>query len=194
MEELPRRRVASGAVALFHDAAYDGAVTNVWLALLALLAPAATLTASAQAPIAQNSRVTVWDVASGAPAPQPVPADARTVVIELQDVTVPPLANTSGQPLAFPRPGVTKLLENERVVVWSATWTLGSVTPTHFHDKDAVAFFLADGTLGGTDAQGQTGSSDHHFGLIRLAPRGRQHTEALIKGKASALIVELKQA
>ena len=154
MEELPRCRVASGAVALFHDAAYDGAVTNVWRALLVLLAPAATLTASAQAPIAQNSRVTVWDVASAAPAPatspsrdvvtlvirgdasnaqgtavyrakgaapRPVPADARTVVIELQDVTVPPLANTSGQPLAFPRPGVTKLLENERVVVWSAT-------------------------------------------------------------------------
>jgi hypothetical protein len=62
----------------------------------------------------------------------------------------------------------------------------------HFHDKDAVAFFLADGTLSGTDEKGETGSSEHHFGLIRANTRGRQHTEMLARGKASALIVELK--
>jgi hypothetical protein len=50
-----------------------------------------------------------------------VPADARTVVIELQDIAVPPLVNNSGQPPAFPRPGIKKLLENDRVVAWSYT-------------------------------------------------------------------------
>jgi hypothetical protein len=38
-------------------------------------------------------------------------------------------------PPAFPRPGVKKILENERVIVWDCTWTPGVATPMHFHDK-----------------------------------------------------------
>jgi hypothetical protein len=125
-------------------------------------------------------------------APRPVPADARTIVIELQNAKVPPLPNTSGHPLAFPRPGSTKLLENERVVVWSFTWTPGVATPMHFHDKDVVVTYLADGALTSTDAQGKAVVNEHHFGYTKFNPRDRVHTERLARGQGSALMVELK--
>jgi len=179
----------------------------------------------APAPIVENARVRVWDVAPGgtaAPAlpgrdtvtfiirgtppnvetdvryrakgsvaPGP-PQDARRIVIELQDTPVPPLANTSGYPPAFPRPGSRKLLENDRVVVWTSTWTTGVATPMHLHDKDVVVTFLADGTLTSTDAQGKTTANERHFGDTSFNPRARLHTERLDRGQGRAVMVELK--
>jgi redox-sensitive bicupin YhaK (pirin superfamily) len=125
-------------------------------------------------------------------APQPVPAGARSIVIELTDATVPPLPNASGHPLAFPRPGSKKLFENDRVVVWSFTWTPGVATPMHFHDKDVVVTYLADGALTSTDAQGKAVVNEHHFGYTKFNPRDRVHTERLARGRGSALMVDLK--
>src|SRR5712671_4151338 len=77
------------------------------------------------------------------------------IVIELKDAKVPPLANTSGYPNAFPRPGSKKVLENERVVAWDYTWTPGVPTPMHFHDKDVVVTYLETGELASTTPDGQ---------------------------------------
>jgi len=177
------------------------------------------------APIVENARVRVWDVApGGTPAPaQPgrdavtfiirgappnvetevryrakgtvvpgPPQDARRIVIELQDTKVPPLANPSGYPLAFPRPGSRKLFENDRVVVWSFTWTQGVATPMHFHDKDVVVTYLADGALTSTDPQGKDVTNEHHVGLTKFNASNRVHTEKLERGQASAMMVEIK--
>src|SRR5689334_3272751 len=129
--------------------------------------------------------------AKGAAAP-PVPAGARTIVIELQDANVPPLPNRTGYPLAFPRPGSTKLLENDRVVVWAFTWTPGVPTPMHFHDKDVVVTYLADGALTSTDAKGQSVVNEHHVGFTKFNARDRVHTETLTRGDGRAIMVELK--
>src|SRR5579864_2682444 len=78
-------------------------------------------------PIVDNEHVTVWDTTAPLP-PSPhdfvavslsregtasfghageIPgkADSRTIVIELKDLPVVPLANETGYPLAFPRKG-----------------------------------------------------------------------------------------
>ena len=123
---------------------------------------------------------------------EPAPADTRRIVIELQDAKVAPLANASGYPLAFPRPGSRKLFENERVVVWSYTWTPGVATPMHFHDKDVVVTYLADGALTSTDAQGKAVVNPHHFGYTKFNARDRVHTELLARGQGSAMMAELK--
>jgi redox-sensitive bicupin YhaK (pirin superfamily) len=123
---------------------------------------------------------------------EPAPVDTRRIVIELQDAKVAPLANSSGYPLAFPRPGSRKLFENERVVVWSYTWTPGVATPMHFHDKDVVVTYLADGALTSTDAQGKAVVNPHHFGYTKFNARDRVHTELLARGQGSAMMVELK--
>ena len=193
--------------------------------LAALLLTPAPAAAADQAPLLQNNRVIVWDVAAGAPAPatnpahdvvtfvirgtQPTvqtevvyrakgaaaaaaPADARPIVIELQDAKVPPLANRSGYPLAFPRPGSRKLFENDRVVVWSFSWTPGVATPMHFHDKDVVVTYLSDGALTSTDSQGKAVVNEHHFGYTKFNARDRVHTELLARGQGSAMMMELK--
>jgi hypothetical protein len=116
----------------------------------------------------------------------------RSIVIELKDAKVTPLANTSGYPLAFPRPGSKKVLENDRITAWDYTWTPGSPTPTHFHDKDVVVVYLEDGELASTTLDGQVVNNPHFFGFTKFNLRDRTHTETLVKGKARAIIVELK--
>jgi len=62
----------------------------------------------------------------------------RTTEIALKDSEKRPAVNTSGNPLAFPRPGTANLIDNERVFVWDSRWQPGVPTAMHFHDKDVV--------------------------------------------------------
>jgi hypothetical protein len=162
-------------------------------------------------PIVENDRVVIWDVTD--------PASARAldavvvslsgnaallskgmlpkitepfIVIDLKDHPVVLIENNSGYPRAFPRPGVTKILENERVVVWDCTWALGAATPVHFHDKDAVVVFLEHGDLKSTTLVGRSVVNPHTPGDVWFAPRNRTHTEMLIRGKQHAIVTELK--
>jgi len=114
------------------------------------------------------------------------------ILIELKDTKVAPLANTSGYPNAFPRPGSRKVFENTRVVCWDYTWTPGVATPMHFHDKDVVVVYLETGVLASTTADKQVVNNPHHFGFTKFNSRDRSHTETLIQGKGRAIIVELK--
>jgi hypothetical protein len=167
--------------------------------------------ASAAKPVLENDRITVWDL------PQPGaarPLDAvmvalsgeavfvpkgtaaktsgRTFVIELKEHPVSPVANNSGYPLAFPRPGAKKLLENQSVIVWDYTWAPGVSTPMHFHDKDTVVVFLEDGDVKSTTPDGQAVVNAYTPGVVRFNTRNRTHFETLVRGKQRAIITELK--
>lgn len=166
---------------------------------------------SADKPMIDNERATVWDTASpracahdfvaitladgkaafgqkgGTPA-----SPGRTIVIELKDHPVAPIANKSGYPNAFPRPGSKRLLENNRVIVWDYTWTTGVATPMHFHDKDVVVTYLKDGSLKSTTSAGDVVVNDYSFGAVKFNSRDRTHTETLVKGSQRAIIVEFK--
>jgi hypothetical protein len=181
----------------------------LWLLTLSF----AALTHGAE-PIVDNEHVTVWDTAAALP---PSPHDfvavslshkgtasfgkqgdrpgkngSRTIVIELKDLPVAPLANETGYPLAFPRKHARKLLENAQVVVWDYVWLAGKPTPMHFHDKDALVIYEETGALKSTTPDGQSVTTDIEFGGVRFSPRGRLHTEILAHGKAHAVITELK--
>jgi hypothetical protein len=162
-------------------------------------------------PVIENDRVIVWDVTDPTTA-QPLDSvvvslsgkaaflpkatapnvAGRSVVIDLKDHPVAPVANTSGYPLAFPRPGSKKILENERLIVWDYTWTPGVPTPMHFHDKDVVVVFLDDGDLSSTTPDGKVTENSFKPGMVRFNPRNRTHTETLVCGKQRAIITELK--
>jgi len=114
------------------------------------------------------------------------------LLIELKDHPVEPIANKSGLPLAFPRPGSKKLLENDRVIIWDYTWTRGVATPMHFHDKDVVVYYLEDGDLQSTTPSGEKTVNPYKPGMVRFNLRDRTHTETLIRGKQRAIITELK--
>lgn len=162
-------------------------------------------------PIIENDRVVVWDITDSAsvrafdavvvsmsgdaafvPKGMPPKIAGRSIMIDLKDHPVSPIENTSSYALAFPRPGVKKLLENERVIVWDYTWTSGVATPMHFHDKDVVVLFLEDGDLKSTNPDGQSVVNQYTHGTVRFNLRNRTHTETLVRGKQRAIITELK--
>jgi hypothetical protein len=117
---------------------------------------------------------------------------AKAVVITLKNKAVAPIANTSGVPNAFPRPGNIKVYEDARVIVWDYTWTPGRPTPMHFHDKDVVVIYLGDGSLRSTTLDGKSVVNTWKPGDTRFNLRGRVHTETLIEGQLRAIITELK--
>ena len=117
---------------------------------------------------------------------------ARSLIIELKDTVVPPLENKTGYPLAFPRPHVKKLLENDRVIVWSYRWNPGEPTPMHFHDKDVVVVYLEPTALTSTTPQGAKTLNEYKAFDIRFNKRDRTHTELLEHGTGSAMMMELK--
>jgi len=117
----------------------------------------------------------------------------RTAIVLLKDHQVAPLANTSGYPLGFPRPGNNrKVLENARIVVWDYTFVMGQPTPMHFHDKDVVTCYLETGTVAGTTPDGQTTPNAFTAGTVRFNPRNRTHTETLTEGRSHIIAIELK--
>ena len=103
-----------------------------------------------------------------------------------------PAINTSKYPDAFPRPGSTKVLENDHIVVWNYAWTTGAPTPMHYHFRDVVVVYREDGTLKSTSLNGEVVTSDHTFGEVLFNKADRTHNEELEKGKESAIILELK--
>ncbi|MEO8096304.1 MAG: hypothetical protein ABI811_01275 [Acidobacteriota bacterium] len=164
---------------------------------------------AAPKPLIDNARVTVWE---GEPPAGSFVNDSVTVttngavryykkdslavgaklIISLKPAKVAALANTSGFPLAMPRPGAIKILDNDRVTAWDYTWALNKPTPMHFHDKDVVVMFLEEGDLKSTTAKGEVTLNQYKPGTIRFNARDRVHTEELTRGKQRAIIVELK--
>src|ERR1700722_16843003 len=146
-------------------------------------------------PIIDNEHATVWDTTVPLPPSShdfvaislsakgmatfghqgdvPGKIGSGTIVIELKDPPLPPLANESGYPLAFPRKHVKKLLENTQVVVWDYVWRPGEPTPMHFHDKDAGGVFEATGALKSVTPDGKSVINQSRFGDVRFSTRNR---------------------
>ncbi len=186
--------------------------TRLAPALLAFVTGCATT--AHNTPIIDNERVTVWDTTTPLPPAQhdfiavsltkkgtavlghkgeiPGGAGARTVVIELKDHPVSPYPNNTGYPNAFPRPHVVKLLETDRVIVWSYRWNPGEPTPMHFHDKDVVVVYEDDTALKSTTPDGNSKVNEYKFGTVRFNLGNRTHTELLVKDTGSAVMTELK--
>ena len=179
------------------------------LVLFAMLSQVAAQAPSK--PVIDNERVSVWDVTTAVPA-QPMDAvvvslsgnavwtpkgtppkiDGPSIIIDLKDHPVAPIANPTKYPLAFPRPGAKKLLENDRVIVWESTWKPGVPSPMHFHDKDVVVVFVRDGDLTSTTPDGRTTLNKYTSGTVRFNARNRTHYETAVSGNPSAIITELK--
>jgi hypothetical protein len=119
-------------------------------------------------------------------------AVAAKEIIGFKPGKVQPIPNTSGFPLAMPRPGAKVILDNEHVTAWDYTWTINKPTPMHFHDKDVVVMFLQEGDLKSTTNKGEVTLNQYKPGTIRFNARDRTHTEELVRGTQRAIIVELK--
>jgi hypothetical protein len=117
---------------------------------------------------------------------------AHEIIVALKNHSEPPVANPTSYPLAFPRPGSVKVLDNPRFTVWHYSWTRGKPTPMHFHDKDVVVAYRYDGTLRSIMPDGSTTDNPYKKGEIRFNKANRNHSELLTTARQSAMILELK--
>jgi hypothetical protein len=123
---------------------------------------------------------------------QAMSGNPRLIVVDLKGARAGPMADRSGYPLAFPRPGSKKMLENDRVIVWNYAWAPGRSTPMHYHDKDVVVVYREGGTLDSVTPDGKHIETAHSFGEIRFNRSARSHYELLTQGRQSAIMMELK--
>jgi hypothetical protein len=136
--------------------------------------------------------VVYWPKGAERRASQSSGTPAHMVVVDIKDGPPGTLPNKSGYPNAFPRPGSKKILENERVVVWDYTWTLGQPTAMHFHDKDALVVYLKKGAVKSTTPDGKSDVTARTEGMTAFNARARVHTETLVEGESRAIITEFK--
>lgn len=120
-------------------------------------------------------------------------SDGRVIVAHFKEFTGPTYKNTSGFGPAFPRPRVKKLVDNDRIFVWDYTWVEGEPTPNHFHDKDLMIVYLADGAIRSVTPDGKATPNEFKFAEVRFNPGNRAHYEEYVRGNGPrAIITELK--
>src|SRR5574341_519552 len=90
---------------------------------------------------------------------------------------LPLLFAADAYPPPFPRPGVTKLLENDRVVVWDVVWPKGQPTPLHRHVYDLAGTYYASGDRVVTALDGTKRAVKTEAGGIAWQLRGVTHVE-----------------
>jgi hypothetical protein len=117
---------------------------------------------------------------------------AHEVMILLKDHGVPPFANTSGYPVAFPRPGAVKGLDEGRFTTWHFSWTPNVATGMHIHDKDFVVVFRFDSSQTILEPDGASHINHVKAGDILYLKRGLTHSEGLASDHQSAVYLELK--
>ena len=119
--------------------------------------------------------------------------DGRAIVAHFKESTAPRYTNTSGFGPAFPRPRSKKLLDTDRLVVWDYTWLEGEPTPKHFHDKDLMIVYLADGAIQSITSDGKATPNEFTFAEVRFNTGNRAHHEEYLRGdRPRAIITELK--
>ena len=100
----------------------------------------------------------------------------------------------SSYPPAFPRENATKVLENDRVIIWDAVWPKGKPTPMHLHTHDAVAVTIEDGAVTNKTPDGViSGGAPSLAGEALFRDKGVVHSEEGVSDKPRRVIaVELK--
>ena len=99
-------------------------------------------------------------------------------------------------PHAFPREGVTKVLENDRVVIWDSFWPSGVEQQLHEHKYDLAGVILQWGPLRLTDPDGTVRESTEPFQVPRpfYEAKGVTHIEEGIGPPVRhAISIDLKE-
>ncbi len=128
----------------------------------------------------------------GATSDTALDGDAQEVVVELKDSPSNTVPNNTGLPPGFPRPGAEKVFENDKVKVWNYTWLPGKPTPMHFHNTEVVVVYLGNGDVAATTPDGKKTLTHHNPGDIVFNLANRSHSEELVQGNMSGIMLELK--
>jgi hypothetical protein len=109
---------------------------------------------------------------------------AGPIVVAAQDALPPP----------FPRPNATKLLENDRIVVWNIVWPKGQPTALHRHVYDQVGTYYARGGRVITTPDGNARQAMTEVGSLSTTRKGTTHVEeGTTDPPLRSVFIELKQ-
>ena len=96
-------------------------------------------------------------------------------------------------PPPFPRPNAVKMLDNDRVQVWSVAWPKGQPTPLHRHIYDITGTYIAPGDRVITDVDGSKRPVTNAAGGIVWQFKGLTHIEeGTSENPLRAVMIELK--
>ncbi len=96
-------------------------------------------------------------------------------------------------PTPFPRPGVVKILDNDRVQVWNIAWPKGEPTALHRHIYDLVGPYYEPGDRVITSPEGEKRSVSTKAFDIAFQRTGLTHIEEGVSdAPLRAVFVELK--
>lgn len=79
-------------------------------------------------------------------------------------------------PAAYPRPGTTKMFENDRIIVWNISW-LKQTYPLHRHPYDLVGVYYQPGDRMIVSTEGNRRPVSTKAGEIAFQRRGVTHIE-----------------
>ena len=101
-------------------------------------------------------------------------------------------------PHAFPREGVTKLVDNDRVNIWEVNWITGVKQPIHRHRYDMAGVYLRYGPITVTRPDGTANPPSAPFEIPRpyFQAKGVTHREEALNPPGTperlAIMVDLK--
>jgi hypothetical protein len=120
------------------------------------------------------------------------------VTLVIASVLSSGLALAQTYPHAFPRKGASLLFENERVMVWDATWPIGVDQPIHQHKYDMAGVYLRYGQIKVTSLDGRV-TVAQPFDVPRplYQAKGVTHKEEAVGGAGDserhAIMVDIKE-
>ena len=115
-----------------------------------------------------------------------VAAAIIAIVVQGQNANLPP---------AYPRPGVTRILDNDRVQVWNIAWLKGQPSPLHRHIYDLVGVYYEPGDRMIISPEGQKRPVSTKAWDIAFQRTGVTHIEeGTSAAPLRAVFVEMKVA
>ena len=123
---------------------------------------------------------------------EPLVDGARTIGIELKEVSAPVLVERPNFPRLFPAEGANLLFDNSRVAIWDYRWTAERPLTLHFHDRDLVVVPIENGLVRVASPDGQAYTERQQFGEVFFKARGQSDREEAVEGSPRAILVELK--
>ena len=101
----------------------------------------------------------------------------KKLVLVLLVIFASTVAAQAPLPPPFPRANATKLLENNRIVIWDITWPKGQPTAMHRHPHDQVGTYYERGGRQITQPDGTTRAAMTEVGSLSTTRKGTTHIE-----------------
>ena len=116
----------------------------------------------------------------------------HTVVIDIKDKSVPEAANTTSFPTNRYAAYQTKVVDNDRVVIWDCAWPSGADGVTSFDSRDMFIAFAEGGELS-ISTPGRPAKVQHYdAGQAIFLPGGQARALGSAGGTIHAMLVEVK--